>query len=124
MNKSDLEKYFGDTGYKPEGITSGQALLELQNIEFIKYTNDAMEECYRNIVTNLHRSDPTYLTQEEIDKLCEEITNALHNNSEFKKMIEESGLDQSSTTGCWHEWKSYQGFTDNYDYCDKCGVKR
>lgn len=25
---------------------------------------------------------------------------------------------------CWHEWKHYQGFTENYDYCTKCDAKR
>lgn len=68
--------------------------------------------------------DPNLLTQEEIDKLVEEINENLGKNSGFKKMIEESGLDLSETTGCWHDWKNYKGFTDNFDYCVKCGVKR
>lgn len=69
--------------------------------------------------------DPSdILTQEEIDLLFEEIQKALEKNSGIKKMIEESGLEQSDKTGCWHEWKKYKGFTDTYDYCDRCGEKR
>ncbi len=69
--------------------------------------------------------DPNFLTQEEIDALCKEISDALDKNGEFKKMIDESGLDlDTHDTNCWHEWKSYQGFSEQYDYCNKCGVKR
>lgn len=25
---------------------------------------------------------------------------------------------------CFHEWKSYQGFNENYDYCILCDGKR
>ena len=25
---------------------------------------------------------------------------------------------------CMHVWKNYQGFTDNYDYCEKCDLKK
>lgn len=61
------------------------------------------------------------LTQEEIDVLIEEIQKAFESNEGIKKMIDESGLE--SETGCWHEWKNYKGFTDDYDYCTRCGVK-
>lgn len=26
--------------------------------------------------------------------------------------------------GCDHEWKTYQGFTENYDFCVHCDVKK
>lgn len=25
---------------------------------------------------------------------------------------------------CYHEWKTYEGITDKYDYCIKCDVKK
>lgn len=25
---------------------------------------------------------------------------------------------------CFHSWKQYQGFTENYDYCTKCDLKK
>lgn len=25
---------------------------------------------------------------------------------------------------CNHSWKSYQGFSENYDYCEKCDIKK
>ncbi len=27
-------------------------------------------------------------------------------------------------SNCNHNWKSYQGFTENYDYCSKCDLKK
>jgi hypothetical protein len=27
-------------------------------------------------------------------------------------------------THCTHSWKSYQGFTQQYDYCEKCDAKK
>ena len=36
------------------------------------------------------------------------------------------GIDdlKVSEAECEHKWKKYQGFTDSYDYCDTCGVKK
>jgi hypothetical protein len=25
---------------------------------------------------------------------------------------------------CDHNWKLYEGFSESYDYCEKCGVKK
>ncbi len=72
------------------------------------------------VIVMSHGQDPNLLTQDEIDKLVDEINEALGKNPGIKKMIEESGLE----TDCWHDWKSYKGFTESYDYCTKCPAKR
>jgi hypothetical protein len=28
------------------------------------------------------------------------------------------------TTPCQHSWKTYQGFTDTFDYCEKCNCRK
>ena len=33
-------------------------------------------------------------------------------------------LSKPYATTCRHEWKTYVGFREEYDYCQKCNVKR
>ena len=34
------------------------------------------------------------------------------------------GLSNGQDNFCLHDWKNYEGFTESYDYCDKCDKKR
>ena len=60
--------------------------------------------------------DSQALSQQEIDELLEYYNNTGLVPDKYKEVAE--------PTGCRHEWKLYQGFTDTYNYCSKCNVKR
>jgi hypothetical protein len=32
--------------------------------------------------------------------------------------------DSDPNPSCWHTWKHYVGFSEEYDYCDTCNAKR
>ena len=52
------------------------------------------------------------------------ITREVWSREHLIKAIERGYIILKSSSGCYHEWKKYVGFTDVFDYCDKCGVKR
>lgn len=40
------------------------------------------------------------------------------------KSLKEVQYPNSKLNTCNHSWKSYQGFSENYDYCEKCDEKK
>lgn len=45
---------------------------------------------------------------------------------EFEIELVVNNLNDSSvlTTNCYHQWKKYQGLSESFEYCDRCGVKK
>jgi len=39
-------------------------------------------------------------------------------------MLPRLGVSPPKLEGCQYEWKQYVGFTETYEYCDKCGIKK
>ena len=34
-----------------------------------------------------------------------------------------SGIQPKKDEYCWHDWKEYVGFREQYKFCTKCGIK-
>lgn len=33
-------------------------------------------------------------------------------------------FDKDGKSNCYHKWVKYEGFTDKYEFCEKCDEKR
>lgn len=45
--------------------------------------------------------------------------------SEWRSIHDLEIISVPDKTGlCWHDWKKYTGFTEQYEYCSKCDEKR
>lgn len=34
------------------------------------------------------------------------------------------GYPESESKTCSHSWKTYNGFTESFEFCDKCDIKK
>lgn len=41
-----------------------------------------------------------------------------------KTFVETTFELESEAIGCYHDWKEYRGFNNDYEYCTKCDIKR
>lgn len=66
--------------------------------------------------------------QENINKLYSQIQDNIKNMGVSKMLIPCTNPGMNAiiklNLDCDHDWKQYQGFTENYDYCSKCDIKK
>lgn len=45
-------------------------------------------------------------------------------DKKIKKLLDLLDKIEDEMQECNHKWKTYNGFTDKYDYCELCNVKK
>jgi hypothetical protein len=70
--------------------------------------------------SNGPNADPTFQTSGP--RLVEELQQLLRDLEKSQGDIFDSSPNYPKD--CAHQWKSYDGFTDKYDFCEKCDLKR
>jgi hypothetical protein len=48
----------------------------------------------------------------------------LHDAIKYGTGFMKISTPEKITNGCDHKWKLYQGFSETYNYCEKCDEKR
>lgn len=91
-----------------------KALEELEALEWDRLLHEAWQ---RWIKITAVSGKSVYLTKEQQDVWQKQINEAMRQMLE--NLNEVSGGDD-----CNHDWKSYTGLQDVYDYCISCDKKR
>jgi hypothetical protein len=108
----------------PQNLMPGEIAIPFSHAKFLK---ELYAEPYQNFMLpynflqkrkgysqfNLVLEPGLGTLQKEINELYDMIQN---NN----RTMTIPGLK----VGCDHTWKQYQGFTENYEYCSKCDLKK
>jgi hypothetical protein len=86
----------------------------------VRKTKKFAEEDLRLSVHAIHRVTPAETMCQAYERMLEIW------ESQFINTALGDSLDRlsASITSCAHDWKSYEGLTQKYDYCTRCDIKR
>lgn len=100
-------------GYKG----TGNDIFQMTADEVLAPYQSEIEKIYTEIIKNqvIMGSPMIPITQESDDMLQFSYPNINTINSSLSKAMEKE---------CLHSWKSYEGFTNRYHYCEKCDLKK
>lgn len=100
-------------GYKG----TGNDIFQMTADEVLAPYQSEIEKIYTEIIKNqmIMRSPMISITQESDDMYQFSYPNVNPIDSSLSKAMEKE---------CLHSWKSYEGFTNRYHYCEKCDLKK